>query len=158
MELVFYYDDSPEDLEHFGVKGMKWGVRKKREYVPDSKRVSKLKQEYKKRSQNYKAKPTTLNKHFKNMAKNNLDYETSGKAAERRYKTGRNLAIFGAATTAYQAQYAIRLGLAAASAATIAPGAAAGLASSALVYAGYAAVNAAITAHNVRVARKEVKK
>lgn len=159
MEMVFTYEDGSQALAHFGVKGMKWGIRKKkREYLPDAKRVAKLKKAADKANARYKAKGGRINKFRAKTAKNRLEYETSGQAAQLRYVRGKVGAVSSGLLSAHQAATAISLGAVASTVASSIPYYAQGLQGSAMVYAGYAAANAVIAGLNNHYANKNIKR
>lgn len=93
MELCFYYEDGSEAIFHHGVKGMKWGVRKRRDYTklgyrPDQKRIAKLQKKLK----------TAKTDNQKYRYAQRLENEKSGLSAKRRStaaKIGIGLGIVG---------------------------------------------------------------
>ena len=93
MDFTFYYEDGSEAIFHHGVKGMKWGVRKRRDYTklgyrPDQKRIDKLQKKLK----------TAKTDNQKYRYAQRLEDEKSGFSAKRRAtaaKIGIGLGVVG---------------------------------------------------------------
>lgn len=109
MDVIFTYEDGSQALSHYGVKGMKWGVRKdsiKKGFEPDPRRLKVLKNNVLKAKKNHKAFNTKTSSRKVKRAQKAYNFEKSGKASQLRYA----LHMFNAGRATFNAgQHAVKI-------------------------------------------------